>query len=180
VIVRLAGHPAGRFLLPVTVTAGTRRVLMRTADRGVHAHHPAALPSSIGVCLQHGQDRRPGAITLPAANPSVQRRPGCILRGHVPPRRPGPHPPADPVDDLPFSPPGRTTPHRRRRQRGRQHRPLRVGEIVPPRRRDAGHEVSGRYAGLLGRYPIYGDLSSYRSPPCRDLNDGQHQVPSTS
>ena len=38
-----------------------------------------------------------------------------------------------------------------RRQCGREHRPLRVGEIVPPRRRYAGHEVSGRYSGLLGR-----------------------------
>jgi hypothetical protein len=151
VIVRLDSDPTGRLLLPVPVSAGTGRVLVRPTDRGVDADGPADLPGRVGVRLQRRQDPHPGAVALPAAKPPVQRLPRRIRLRHVPPRRPGAHPPPDPINNLPSGPPGRTTPTRRRGQHRLQYRPLRVSQIVPPRCRYAGHEVSGRYSGLLGR-----------------------------
>ena len=112
--------------------------------RGIDAHRPVDLPGGIRGGLQRGQDPRPDTGTLPAPEPPIQTLPGRVRLGHVPPGRPGPHPPPDPVDDLPFCPLGRPSTTRLRGQNRLQPRPLRVAEIVPPRCRYPGHEVSGR------------------------------------
>jgi hypothetical protein len=114
-----------RFLLLVRPGAGLGGVLLRPGNRGVHAHLPADQPHRIGPCPQGGNDPLPHPGPLPAAEQGVHRLPGAIAVRHIPPRRTHPHPPPDPINELPF-------------------RPLRR----PTRLR--GHEVSGSEV-LLGR-----------------------------
>ena len=51
-------------------------------------------------------------------------------RRHVPPRRAGPHPPPDPVNELPLRPLRRAARLRPGRQHRLQHRPLLIGQIT--------------------------------------------------
>ena len=59
--------PARRLTLPVPLPAGTSRMLMRPAHRGIDADLPADRPGRIRSPLQPADNPRPGAITLPAA-----------------------------------------------------------------------------------------------------------------
>ncbi|HEY2130036.1 MAG TPA: hypothetical protein VGH77_22915 [Streptosporangiaceae bacterium] len=63
------GHaaPARRLTLPMPLPPGTSGMLMRPAHRGIDADLPADRPGRIRSPLQPGDDPRPGAITLPAA-----------------------------------------------------------------------------------------------------------------
>jgi hypothetical protein len=59
--------PARRLTLPVPVPPGACRMLMRPAHGGIDADLPADRPGRIRSRLQPGDDPRPAAITLPAA-----------------------------------------------------------------------------------------------------------------
>src|SRR5207248_9626162 len=138
VIVRLVTtYPARRFDLQIRPLPGTGGVLMGTGDGRVNAHVPRDQTHRIGLTLQPGQDPRPGAITLPAPVQPVHRTPVPVTVRHVPPRRPGPYPPPDPVNQLPLAPLRRPTPLLALRQQRFQHRPLPVGQVEPPRHRYA-------------------------------------------
>jgi hypothetical protein len=126
---------AGWLLLVIAVTAGSRRVLMRAADRGVHADVPVDTPAGIGVGLQPGQDPRPGPVALPPAEQAVDRLPRRVLLGHVTPRSTDSDPPPNPIYELPFRPFRRTTCTQRGRQERGQSSPVRGGQVVPPRHR---------------------------------------------
>ena len=98
---RLSAHPTRRLALRSTILAGTSSVLMSPAHRRVHAHLPADPAHGIGRCLGAGDHLHPSAIPLPAPEQPVNGLPRPITGRHIPPRRPRPHPPADPVNQLP-------------------------------------------------------------------------------
>ena len=104
VIARLRCAPAGRLALGIRLPTGAGGVLMRAHDGGIHTHLPVDQPRRIGPGLQRGQDARPDSVALPAPEQRVDRLPGAVARGHVPPRRADPHPPSDAVDELPLGP----------------------------------------------------------------------------
>jgi len=104
VIARLRCAPAGRLALGIRLPTGAGGVLMRAHDGGIHTHLPVDQPHRIGPGLQRGQDARPDSVALPAPEQRVDRLPGAVARGHVPPRRADPHPPSDAVDELPLGP----------------------------------------------------------------------------
>jgi hypothetical protein len=92
--------------------------------------------------------RGPSPRSRRAASAGTARRrsPSAVGRRDVPPRRPGPDPPPDPVYELP-SRPLRWPPWLlSARQQRLQHRPLRIGQVEPPRHRYPGHEVSCRWS----------------------------------
>ncbi len=104
---RLVRVPGGFFCsAPFTGTSG---VLMRTGDGGVHTDIPGDQPLGVGTGLQPRQDLRPDPGALPPAKQSVDRLPGTTGGWDVSPRRAGPRPPADAVDELPSTPPRRAT-----------------------------------------------------------------------
>ncbi|GAA4053687.1 hypothetical protein GCM10022214_00250 [Actinomadura miaoliensis] len=84
---------------------------------------------------QAGDDPRPHSRPLPAAEQSVHRLPGAVALRYVPPRRTGPHPPPDPIDELPFRPLRRPTRLSGDWQQRLQPRPLLIGQVEPPRHR---------------------------------------------
>ena len=100
----LSLHAAGRLGLQIPPLARAGRMLVRPRHRGIHADVPGDQPGRIGAPLQGGQDLPPGAVPLSAAEQAVDRLPRSVGRGHVPPRRAGPDPPPDPVNELPFRP----------------------------------------------------------------------------
>src|SRR5215217_5832850 len=82
--------------------AGPSGVLMGTGDRGIDADVPGDQALGVGLGVQRGEDPLPGTVTLPAPKQPIDGLPRPVASGHVPPRRPGPGPPADPVDELAF------------------------------------------------------------------------------
>lgn len=116
---------------------------MRAGDGRVDADIPRDQPGSVGVGLQPGQDRCPDPSPLPTAKQPVNRLPRPIDRRDVSPRRACSHSPANPIDELPFGPLRWAAQLLPNRQQRFQHRPLRVGQVEPPRHRYGGHEVSG-------------------------------------
>jgi hypothetical protein len=83
---------------------GPGSVLVRPGHRGIHADLPGDQALGVGLGLQGGENPPPGAVALPAPEQPVHRLPGPVAGGHVPPRRAGAGPPADPVDELAFAP----------------------------------------------------------------------------
>ena len=79
-------------------------MLVRPRGCGIHGHVPGDQPGRIRPGLQGRQDLPPGPVPLPAAEQAIHRRPRPVGRRHVPPRRTSPHPPPDPVNELPFRP----------------------------------------------------------------------------
>jgi hypothetical protein len=139
-----AARPADPPLFP-----GAGLVLVRPGDRGVHADNPADQPGRIRQGLQRRQHPRPGPIPLPAPKQRVHRRPGPYRSG--------------------------TSRHRApTRVRHRlQYRPLRVGQVVPPRHRYSGHEVAVSTVGL-GRRTTYRRPRPLSSPtPCPTITPDQ-------
>lgn len=118
-------------------------MLMRTGHGGVDTDIPGDHPCGVSAGLQHRQDRCPDPGALPAAEQPIDRLPGTIDRRNVPPRGTDTCSPADPVDQLSSGPPRRAARFDPDWQERFQHRPLRVGQIEPPRHSYAGHEVSG-------------------------------------
>ena len=127
---RLSAHPTRRLALRSTILAGTSSVLMSPAHRRVHAHLPADPAHGIGRCLGAGDHLHPSAIPLPAPEQPINGLPRPITGRHIPPRRPRPHPPADPVNQLP-APQSRPATPRRVRQHPLQSSPLLIGQITP-------------------------------------------------
>jgi hypothetical protein len=120
--------------------------------------------------------RRPVPATRPAVGPRCRRGatpeqavdglPTPVPLWYVPPRRAGPDPPPDPVDQLPPAPLRRTATAARplaRRQQRLQHRPLPVAQVASPRHRYGVHEVSGCASSWSKR--------SYRRPHHFMIND---------
>jgi hypothetical protein len=109
--------------------AGARGVLMGPDHRGIDADLPDDQPLGVGLGLQVGEDLLPGAVALPAAKQPIHRLPRPVAGGGVPPRLPGPGPPADPIDQLALAPggwpAGLLTPRQQRLQPG----PLLVGQV---------------------------------------------------
>jgi hypothetical protein len=112
------------------------------AGRGIHTHIPGDQPSGLRAGLQ--------TVPLPAPEQSVHRLPRPIRRRDIPPGRTDPDPPADPVDQLPFGPLGWASGSPAEGQQRFQRRPLRVGQVRPPRHRQV-LKRGLRYSGLLGR-----------------------------
>src|SRR4030095_15015067 len=71
----------------------------------------------------------PGPIGLPTGEPLVDRLPGPIALGQVPPGDPGADPEQDDVEDLAVISPPPTPPGRHRWQQRRQSFPLLVGNL---------------------------------------------------
>ena len=78
------------------------------------------------------KDLLPGAILGPDPQSFVQRLPRPVLLRHVPPRRPGPQTPQDPVDHLPVIPPPATPTTIRRRQQRLDPRPRHIRQLTTP------------------------------------------------
>src|SRR5207247_3056155 len=71
------------------------------ADHGrVDLGVPVQLPSSIGLGAQGGLDAGPGPVGLPAREPLVDRLPGPVALGPVPPRHGATGPEQDAVGQL--------------------------------------------------------------------------------
>src|SRR5258708_40289010 len=60
---------------------------------------PVELPGGVGRGLAGRQKAIPDAGLLPAAETAIQRLPGAVGHGHVPPGGAGFQPPEDPVED---------------------------------------------------------------------------------
>jgi hypothetical protein len=120
----------GRFPLRPAIPACARGVLVGPADRGIHADLPADPARRVRRRLQAGQDLIPGPIPLPPAEQPIDRLPRPITGRHIPPRRSRPHPPADPVNQLPAPHRWPATP-RRARQHPLQISPLPISQITP-------------------------------------------------
>jgi len=135
-------YPTGWLLLGIPFYALPRRAGVR-GDSRVDADIPGDQPGRVGQSLQPGQDHRPHPGPLPTAEQPIDRQPRPIYRRHVMPRCASTHLPADPIDELPSGPRRRAARLLPDQQERLQHRPLRVGQIEPPRHHHAGHEVSG-------------------------------------
>src|SRR5215207_6471195 len=73
-------------------------MLMGSGDRGVDRDDPLQVRDRVGVTLQLEQHPIPGAVLGPPVETPPDRLPGREIAGQVPPRRPGPEPPADRLD----------------------------------------------------------------------------------
>lgn len=126
------GEDAARwFLLQVALLAGSGRMLMGTADRGVDAQVPCDRTFRVGQGLQPGENPVPGAVPLPPAEQVIDPAPQPVPDGHVPPRHTGPDLKPYAVDQPPPGPDRWSTCLRALRQQRFQHRPLLVREISP-------------------------------------------------
>lgn len=129
VVGRFRQPAAGALTLNVPVPARPGGVLVRAHDRGVHRHLPGDQPGGIRPRLQRGDDQRPDPGALPGAKEPVHAAPGPVALGDIAPRRPDPHPPADPVDQRALRPDRRATALLARRQQRGEQRPLLVGQV---------------------------------------------------
>jgi hypothetical protein len=111
---------------------GPSGVLVGPDHRGVDLGVPVQLPSPLGLGAQGGLDPSPGPVGLPAREPFVDRLPGPVPLGQIPPRHPATHPKQAAVEDLTVVPPTPTPPRRHRWQQRRQPLPLFVGDLESP------------------------------------------------
>jgi hypothetical protein len=109
--------------------AGPGGVLVSADDAGVDLGVPVQLAGRVGLGVQGGLDPGPGPVGLPAGEPLVDRLPGTIALGQVPPRHSGPDPEQDAVEDLAMITPAPTPFRLGRGQQRRQPLPLLVGEL---------------------------------------------------
>jgi hypothetical protein len=82
------GVDTGWLDLTVRVSPGTRGVLMSPHDRGVHRHVPTDHLRRVPELQQPNQDLSPDTVALPAPKQPVDRLPGPVPFGHIPPRGP--------------------------------------------------------------------------------------------
>ena len=115
---------------------------MGSGHRGVHADLPGDQPFGVGSGRQGGEDLAPGAVALPAAKQPVHRLPRPVAGRHIPPRRPGPGPPADPIDQLPLAPGGWPAGLLAGGQQRLQPGPLFVGEVASSPARSISRGIS--------------------------------------
>lgn len=146
--------PAGRLGLAGPIAPGTRGVLVRPADGGVHRHPPPHQPRGVGEGHQPRPDQRPYPSGLPAPKQPEDRLPMPVPLGHIPPRRPDPHPPPHPIHQPPARPLARSSQPLGPGKQRLQHPPLPVGQILTRSNRYPGHRGL-RADGLLGRRSIY-------------------------
>src|SRR5881392_4198599 len=129
-------------------------MLVRPGSGRVHADIPGDQPGRVRPALQLGPDPRPRADALPATEQAVDRLPGPVPPGHVPPRRAHPAPPPDPVDQLSLGPLRRAA---RLLALGQQTAPAppTARRSSPPARSPVWCPRGLRVTGLLGRRTIY-------------------------
>jgi len=132
---RMIGRlPGRRSALSLGMAARAGGVLMGPVDRGVHRHHPLDQSGFVGQGLQPGQDRCPPAGQLPGAEQAIDRLPGAVALGHVPPRASGAGTKPDAVDQLPQrpapGPAGLLADRQQCLQERSQDRPLLVGQVM--------------------------------------------------
>jgi hypothetical protein len=72
----------------------------RTIVESTDTSH-SKVPGRVGLCLGGPEYPLKGAVLGPPAEAGVQRGPGAVPLGHVPPGRSGPELPHDPVEHLP-------------------------------------------------------------------------------
>jgi hypothetical protein len=111
---------------------GPSGVLVGPDHRGVNVGVPVQLPSTLGLGAQGGLDPSPGPVGLPAREPFVDRLPGPLPLGQIPPGHPATHPNQAAVEDLTVVPPTPTPPRRHRWQQRRQPLPFFVGDLEAP------------------------------------------------
>src|SRR3954469_23702576 len=70
-------------------------MLVRPSHRGVDRDHPLQVGDSMRMTLKFNQDTVPGAVLGPPVETPPDRLPGRESARQVPPRRPGPEPPAN-------------------------------------------------------------------------------------
>jgi hypothetical protein len=129
--------------MPRCLPARRNAVAMRVrgslaADVGVSAIASTARalrPARLGSGGRPPRVPRYDPGPLPAAEQGVHRLPGAIAVRHIPPRRTHPHPPPDPINELPFRPLRRPTRLRGHGQQRCQPRPLLIGQVEPTRHR---------------------------------------------
>src|SRR3954469_19208412 len=73
-------------------------MLMRPSNGGVDRDPPLQIRDRVGLTLQLDEHPVPGAVLGPPVETPPDRLPGREIAGQVPPRRPGPEPPADRLD----------------------------------------------------------------------------------
>ncbi len=112
------------------VVPGSSRVPVRPDHGRVHANRPLRPGVAVTTGLQRRQDHLPGAIGGPAPMPPMQGSEVPIAARHIPPRRPGPGPPQDPVDHLPVIVPPASAARRPVRQQRLQPKPLHISQIM--------------------------------------------------
>src|SRR5258708_23488311 len=95
---------------------------------------------------------------------------GTAGRGEVPPWRSGPDPPPDPVDELPPAPPPGPPGPLSRRQKGLQHAPLIVGQVMAPGHGSGRHEASGIYMSSWSLTRIPEALLRHMANLCTDTS----------
>ena len=130
-------HPGREAALAAPQRLGFWRPPLCTSGVLVRAEHapiddvatPVPLPGRIGLRLDGGEDPLPAPGLPPAPEPAGHGRPGAVPFGKVPPRRPGPLPPHDAVDDLAMVGLRATRLGLLGRERRFQPLPLRVGAL---------------------------------------------------
>ena len=156
-------HTARWFLLPVSVAAGTGRVLVGAADGRVHAHRPTDQPGRVRRACTKARIR---AQTPSRCHRRNHRYNVCHSGYTVGTSRHG-----EPVLTRHRIPSMitlmvhlRPITARSRRQQRLQRSPPQVGQVVSPRCRDARHEVSGVtfWLGRLNRLPVTSSIFDHR------------------
>lgn len=93
-------------------------MLVSAGDGGVDGDHlQVQTPERVVLDLHALQQAGPGSILVPAFPPLVTGLPGPVPLRDIPPRRPGPQPPQNPVDHLAVIPPPPPPPIDLRQQR---------------------------------------------------------------
>lgn len=119
------------------------------------------------------KDLLPGAILGPDPQSFVQRLPRPVLLRHVPPRRPGPQPPQDPVDHLPVIPPPATPTTIRRRQQRLDPRPRHIRQLTTPNTHepDITNPVTRAFTGqALAGMALNRQAGTSANPPLSTVN----------
>src|SRR4029453_5503817 len=111
---------------------GAGGVLVSPDHGRIDLRMPVQLPSRLRLDAQGGLDPGPGPIGLPTREPLVDRLPGSIALGQVPPGHPGADPEQDAVEARAVIPPPPTALRCHRWQQRRQPLPLLVGDLESP------------------------------------------------
>lgn len=99
-------------------------MLVGPDDRGIDGNQPLDVARRVRLRLGGPQHPVERPVRRPPAKTRMQRGPWTVTLGHIPPGRPGPELPHDPVQD-PAVPP----PHRRGQQRP-DELPLGIGQFM--------------------------------------------------
>lgn len=108
--------------------SGPGRVLVGSHDGGIHRHQPVDLIGSVRPGLGFLEHPLEGSVPGPSPKAGVQRGPGSVPLGHIPPGRARPEFPHDPIQDRPVVQP--LPPPLRPRQQRPDELPLDTGQFT--------------------------------------------------